>query len=60
MERELYVTKLEEMINDGVKKGKYVELEGTTLKDLTSFQSFLTRNYKNTLSLDNVKWTKKT
>ena len=49
MERELHVTKLEEMINDGIEKGKYVEKEDTTLKNLTLFQSFLTRNYKNIL-----------
>ena len=35
MERELYVTKIERMIKDGIKKGRYTETEDTTLK---SFQ----------------------
>ena len=54
MERDLYVSKIEGMIKDGIKKGKYAKTEDTTLKDLKSFQSFLTRNYRGILPLDKI------
>ena len=55
MQRDVYVKKLEEMIEEGVKNGTYVETDDNTLKDLTIFQNFLVRNFKSTLPLENVK-----
>ena len=39
-----YVTKMEEMIKNGIQKGVYVETEDNTLRDLKCFQNFLYRN----------------
>ena len=55
MQREVYVNKLEEMIKEGIKSGKYPETEDSTLHDLKSFQNFLTRNFKTTLPLKDSK-----
>ena len=50
-----YVRKLEAMIQEGISKGKYIETEDITLKDLRTFQNFLTRNFKSTLPLEKNK-----
>ena len=55
MQREDYVKKLEVMIQECITNGKYIETEDNTLKDLKTFQSFLTRNFKSTLPLDKIK-----
>ena len=44
--REDYNDKLETMLNDGISKGIYAHTEDTTLRDLTLFQDFLRRNFK--------------
>ena len=51
MERKIYVEKLEVLINEGIKNGKYAKAEDTTLQDLISFQTFLSRNFAKTLPL---------
>lgn len=53
MKRADYVKKLETMIEEG--NGKYVVTEDKTLKDLKSFQDFLTRNFKSSLPLNKIK-----
>ena len=35
------------MINDHIMKGTYVETTGNTLKELSQFQGFLYRNFRN-------------
>ena len=55
MQRADYVNKLETMIEEGITNGKYVVTEDNTLKDLKSFQDFLTRNFKSSLPLNKVK-----
>ena len=42
-----YVTKMEEMIKNGIQKGVYVETEDNTLRDLKCFQNFLYQNFQN-------------
>ena len=42
-----YVTKLDTIIDDGIMKGTYVETTDNTLKELTEFQDFLYRNFRN-------------
>ena len=42
-----YVTKIEEMITNGIQKGVYVETEDNTLRDVKRFQDFLYRNKNN-------------
>ena len=41
-----YLTKIEDMKNNGIQKGVYVETEGSTLQDQERFQDFLYRNFK--------------
>ena len=41
-----YQNKVQKMINDGISEGKYVHTEDTIIKDLSSFQSFLLRHFK--------------
>ena len=53
--RAAYVDKLEQMIQEGIQGGKYALTEDTTIKDLQSFQNFLTRNFKSILPLDEIK-----
>ena len=55
MQRADYVNKLETMIEEGIANGKYVVTEDNTLKDLKSFQDFLTRNFKSSLPLNKIK-----
>ena len=55
MQRTDYVNQLETMIEEGITNGKYVETNDNTLKDLKSFQNFLTRNFKSSLPLDKIK-----
>ena len=55
MQRVDYVSKLEAMIQEGIANGKYIETEDNTLKDLRTFQNFLTRNFKSTLPLEKIK-----
>jgi len=43
-----YDSKLKAMIQEGMADGKYIETENNTLKDLRTFQNFLTRNFKST------------
>ena len=50
-----YVGKLEAMIQEGIANGKYIETEDNTIKDLRTFQNFLTRNFKSTLPLEKIK-----
>jgi len=47
MDKTDYVTKLEEMINEGISKGVYTPTTDNTLKDLKTFRDFLYRNFKN-------------
>ena len=42
-----YVTKLDTMIDDGVMKGTCAEITDNTLKELSGFQDFLYRNFRN-------------
>ena len=55
MQRVDYVNKLETMIDEGIANGKYVLTEDNTLKDLKSFQDFLTRNFKSSMPLNKIK-----
>ena len=55
MQRADYVNKLETMIEEGITNGKYMVTDDNTLKDLKSFEDFLTRNFKSSLSLNKVK-----
>ena len=55
MQRADYVNKLETMIEEGITNEKYMVTEDNTLKDLKSFQDFLTRNFKSSLPLNKVK-----
>ena len=55
MQRADYINKLETMIEEGIANGKYVATEDNTLKDLKSFQDFLTRNLKSSLPLNKIK-----
>jgi len=57
MQRANYVNKLESMIEEGIADGKYVLTEDNTLKDLKSFQDFLTRNFKSSMPLNKIKLT---
>ena len=41
-----YTNKINNMINEGILKGTYVETNDNTLKDLKSFQSFLYRHFR--------------
>ena len=41
-----YKINLQEMINEGIEKGKYEKTKDNTLSDLKSLQSFLYRNFK--------------
>ena len=47
MKKSDYVTKLDTMIDDGIRKGTYVETTDNTLKELSRFQDFLYRNFHN-------------
>ena len=46
LNRKDYDEKLENMIQDGINNGTYIETDDTTLQDLKLFQSFLYRNFK--------------
>ena len=46
MNRKDYNEKLENMIQEGINNGTYIETVDTTLQDLKQFQSFLYRNFK--------------
>ena len=54
MDRNDYIEKLENMIEDGIRKGTYERTEDTTLLDLKHFQDFLYRNFKNYKHYDNM------
>ena len=43
-----YDKKVEEMINEGIERGKYKETEDNILKELKYFQSFLYHYFKDT------------
>ena len=43
--REVYIGKLESMIEEGITQGKYETTTDSTLSDLSSFQDFLYRNF---------------
>ena len=47
MDKVDYVTKMEEVIKNGIQKGVYVETEDNTLQDMKHFQDFLDRNFNN-------------
>ena len=49
------IQKLEDMLNEGIKRGKYERSTDTTKQDLKTFQSFLHRNFTNHLSHDNMR-----
>ena len=42
-----YDIKVNNIINDGVQAGKYIETEDNTHSELHNFQQFLYRNFKN-------------
>ena len=46
MNKEDYVNKLQNMINEGITDGVYVETQDETLQDLKRFQDFLYRNFR--------------
>ena len=46
MKKEDYVNKMNEMIDDGIKEGTYVESEDTTFDDLKHFKDFISYNFK--------------
>ena len=47
MDKVDYVTKMEEMIKNGIQKEVHVETEDNTLRDLKRLQDFLYQNFKN-------------
>ena len=49
MNKKDYKGKIDDMINEGIQQGKYKETDGSILKELESFQSFLYKNFKNSL-----------
>ena len=49
--RSTYVKKLQSMIDNGIDQGKYQPTTNTTMSDLTFFQDFLYRNFKNSTGL---------
>ena len=50
-----YVNKVNEMINEGISKGKYVETVDSTHKDLKHFQDFLYRHFYKTKYYDGMR-----
>ena len=50
-----YIEKVENLIKEGIREGKYEKTCDTTTPDLLSFQNFLQRNFKTILSLDKIK-----
>ena len=46
MNKTNYITKIEIMIEEGIKNGTYAETDDTTMQDLKRFQDFLRRNFK--------------
>ena len=55
MNKQDYIVKLEEMLNEGIKKGTYERANDTTMYDLETFQSFLYRNFRNHPSYDKMR-----
>ena len=55
MNKQDYIVKLEEMLNEGIKKGTYERANDTTMHDLETFQSFLYRNFRNHPSYDKMR-----
>ena len=47
MNKKDYNKKIDEIINDGIQRGKHKETDDNILKELESFQSFLYRHFKN-------------
>ena len=47
MNKKDYILKVDDMINEGIQKGKYEWTNDKTHKDLEKFQHFLYRNFKN-------------
>ena len=47
MKKSDYLTKLDTMTDDGIMKGTYVKTAESTLKELSQFQDFLRRNFRN-------------
>ena len=50
-----YVIKVNEMINEGISKDKYVETVGSTHKDLKHFQDFFYRHFYKTKYYDGMR-----
>ena len=50
-----YVKKVNRMINEGIRQGKYEMTTDTTHKDLEKFQSFLYRNFKSHPSYNDMR-----
>ena len=50
-----YVNKVNEMINEGISKGKYIETVDSTHKDLKHFQDFLYRHFYKTTYYDGMR-----
>ena len=55
MNKQDYIEKLEDMLNEGIKRGTYERSTDTTKHDLETFQSFLYRNFKNHPSYDKMR-----
>ena len=55
MNKQDYMQKLEDMLNEGIKRGTYEQTTDTTKQDLETFQSFLYRNFKNHPSYDKMR-----
>ena len=47
MDKKDYVSKIQNMIDDGIRKGVYSATSDNTLPELKQFQNFLYRNFKN-------------
>ena len=46
MNKTNYITKIEKIIEEGIKNGTYAETDDTTTQDLKRFQEFLCQNFK--------------
>ena len=55
MNKQDYIQKLKDMLNEGRKRGTYEQSTDTTKQDLETFQSFLHRNFKNHPSYDKMR-----
>ena len=55
MNKQDCIQKLEDMLNEGIKRGTFEQSTDTKKQDLKTFQSFLHRNFKNHPSYDKIR-----